>query len=116
MADLLHLNLTNGILPLVVLLALAIGIPAVLAGETTSHARLATAIGVGGLIVWATGAGIMAALYSSVNNGAFGGIWQFFQRSALMGLLWGPVLALVWLIRAQGVERRRGLLMGRGDP
>jgi hypothetical protein len=28
-----------------------------------------------------------------------------------MGLLYGPVLALVWLVRAQGVERRRGLLM-----
>ena len=40
-----------------------------------------------------------------------GGLWTWLQRSTVLSLLYGPVLALIWLIRAQGVERRRGLLM-----
>ena len=62
-----------------------------------------------GLVVWAVGAGLMAVLYGSVNDGATRGVWFYVERSSLMALLWGPVLALVWLMRAQGVERRKGL-------
>lgn len=115
MGDLLRLNLTNGILPLAVLVLLAVVVPAVLAGPTLSQGRLAVAMGVTLLVVWGVGAGVMAWLYARVNGGAFPGVWASLQRSALMGLLWGPVLALVWLMRAQGVERRRGLLMGRAS-
>ena len=114
MADVLHLNLANGILPLAVLLALAVVLPAVLAGQTLSQGRLALVMMLTGLVVWGVGAGLMALLYAQINDGRFAGVWPSLERSALMGLLWGPVLALVWLIRAQGVERRRGLLMGRG--
>lgn len=114
MDDVLRLNLTNGILPLAVLVALTVGLPALLAGSTLSQGRLALAMVATGLVVWAAGAGTMAALYGQVNGGVMQGAWHYFERSALMGLLWGPVLALVWLMRAQGVERRRGLLMGRG--
>ena len=113
MGDLLHLNFVNGILPLAVLVLLAVVVPAVLAGPTLSQGRLAVAMGVTLLVVWGVGAGLMAWLYARVNGGEFPGVWASLQRSALTGLLWGPVLALVWLMRAQGVERRRGLLMGR---
>ena len=116
MSDLLHLNLANAFLPLTLLIMLAIGLPALLAGPTRSHWRLALVMVGTGLVVWAVGAGLMAWLYAQVNGGAFGGIGFYLGRSGMMALLWGPVLALVWLMRAQGVERRRGLLMrGGGD-
>ena len=115
MADLLRLNLTNSILPLAVLVLLSIGLPALLAGATLSQGRLSVAIGVTAVVVWAVGAALLAALYAQVNGGAEAGVWHYLRRSALLGLMWGPVLGLVWLLRAQGVERRRGLLMGRGQ-
>jgi hypothetical protein len=112
--EFLHLNLTNGILPLALLVALTIVLPAILAGQTLSQRRLAAVMAVTLLVVWGVGAGLMGRLYAQINEGAVPGIWASLERSAVMGLLWGPVLALVWLMRAQGVERRRGLLMGRG--
>ena len=114
MSDLLHLNLTNGILPLAVLVVITVALPWVFAGQTLSHGWLAAVMLGTGLTVWATGAGLIALLSAEVNGGAVPGVWDGLERSALMGLLWGPVLALVWLMRAQGVERRKGLLMGRG--
>jgi hypothetical protein len=108
------LTLTNSILPMAVLVALAVALPALLAGPTLSQGRLAVAMVATGLVVWAVGAGLMAWLYAQVNVGVVGGVGFYLQRSALTGLLWGPVLALVWLMRATGVERRKGLLM-RGD-
>ena len=113
MADALHLNFANGILPLTILLVVAVALPAVLAGQTLSQGWLAVSIVLTGLVVLATGAAIMGVLYARLNGGAFPGLWPSVERSALFALLWGPVLALVWLMRAQGIERRRGLLMGR---
>ncbi len=115
MADLLRLNLTNSILPLAVLVAMSIVLPAMLAGSTLSQGRLALAVGVTGLVVWTSGAVVLAWLSAQVNGGVLAGAGQYLTRSALLGLMWGPVLALVWLMRAQGVERRRGLRMGRGQ-
>jgi hypothetical protein len=114
MSDLLHLNLGNAFLPLALLVLLAVGLPAMLAGPTLSQGRLAWVMVGTGVVVWIVGAGMMALLYAQVNAGAVGGVGFYLSRSAMMALLWGPVLALVWLMRAQGVERRRGLLM-RGD-
>lgn len=114
MIDLLHLNLSNTILPLAVLSLLTFAIPAILAGATLSQARLAAVMALTLVAVWATGAGLMAALYASVNDGQYGTAGQAVERSGLLGLFWGPLLALVWLMRAQGIERRKGLMMGRG--
>ena len=114
MAEVLHLNLTNAILPLVLLIALTVALPAVLAGATLSQGRLAVVVVLTGLVVWGVGAGVMALLYAQINEGIWPGVRASLERSGLMALLWGPVLATVWLIRAQGVERRKGLLMGRG--
>jgi hypothetical protein len=114
-AELMRLNFWNGLLPLGVLVLLTIGLPALLAGTTLSQGRLAVVMVVTGLVVWGVGAGLMAVLYGSVNDGVTRGLWFYVERSSLMALLWGPILALVWLMRAQGVERRRGLLM-KGAP
>ena len=108
------LTLTNGFLPLAVLLVLAVGLPAVLAGSTLSQPRLAAVMIVTGLSLWSLGAAILAFQYDRANGALTDGLWVYFQRSSLMGLLWGPVLAVVWLMRAQGIERRRGLLMREG--
>ncbi|MEO6300861.1 MAG: hypothetical protein ABIV25_04585 [Paracoccaceae bacterium] len=111
------LTLSNAILPMAVLIALTIGLPALLIGPTLSQRRLALGMVATGLAVLAIGAGLMVWVYAQVNGGVAevqGGVaavWFFLGRSALMALLWGPVLVLVWLMRAQGVERRRGLLM-----
>ena len=108
------LGLTNAILPMVVLVILAVLLPAVLAGDTLSQRWLMMVTLLTALTVWAAGAGMLALLSATVNGGVSGDVWPYFERSGLMSLLWGPVLALVWLVRAQGVERRKGLLMGRG--
>ena len=115
------LTLSNAILPMLVLVALTIALPMLLVGPTLSQGRLALGMGATGLTVLAVGAGLMVWVYGQENGGVAaevqGGLSRagfFLGRSALMGLLWGPLLAVVWLIRAQGVERRRGLLM-KGD-
>ena len=105
------LTLTNGILPLAVLIGLAVLLPMLLAGRTLSQARLAAAMLATGVLVWVAGAGLMAWQYGQINGGQIYGIWAYFERALLLGLLYGPVLALMWLIRAQGVEQRRGLRM-----
>lgn len=114
MGDFLRLNFANAFLPLAVLLVLPMTIPALAAGSTLSHFRLALAILAAGLLTWLAGAGIMAVLYAEVNPEMSGPIASHFKGSARLGLIWGPVLALVWLMRAQGVERRKGLLMREG--
>jgi len=111
MSDLLHLNLANTALPLALLLALALALPWLLAGGTMSQPRLALAILATALALWLAGAALMALLYARINHGATGGLAASLDHSATLSLLWGPVLLVVWLMRAQGVERRRGLLM-----
>ncbi len=111
-ATVMHLTLGNAILPLAVLVALCIALPALLARQTLSQGGLALAVAVTALAVWGMGAGIMAVLYAQINDGVWPGVRAALERSGLMALLWGPVLALVWLMRAQGIERRKGLLMG----
>jgi len=105
------LTLSNGIVPLAVLIALSVLLPVLLAGQTLSQRRLAAAMLLTALLVWVAGAGLMAWQYRQINGTLLAGVWAYFERALLLGLLYGPVLALVWLIRAQGVERRRGLLM-----
>ena len=105
------LTLWNGILPLLGLIAVALSLPAVMAKDTVSQRRLAGVIGVTGAAVWALAAADVAWGYYHLNHTLDAGLLVYLRGGALMGLLWGPVLALVWLMRAQGVERRKGLLM-----
>lgn len=105
------LTFSNGLLPLALLILLAVILPAFLAGSTLSQRRLTGAMLVTTVVVWGAGAGVLALQYWQANGAVLAGVAAYFARSAAMGLLYGPVLALVWLIRAQGIERRRGLLM-----
>ena len=115
MADLLRLNFWNGILPLGVLVVLAIVLPALLAGATLSQGRLAVVMVLTGRDCLGCRRGSDGgALWQRERRGPRG-VWFYVERSSLMALLWGPILALVWLMRAQGVERRKGLLM-KGAP
>lgn len=113
-------GLADAILPLLVLGGLVVGLPRLLVPrDTLSHRALAWGMLKTAAVSWVIGAVLMAGLYALINQGALSGSAGFYLgKSALLGLLWGPVLAFVWFIRAQGVERRRGLLMrdveGRG--
>ena len=113
-------GLADAILPMLLLLAAVVGLPWLLvAKDTLSQRVLAGGMLKSALVTWVLGAVLMAVLYAMINDGPPDLRLGFYLgRSALLGLLWGPVLALVWMIRAQGVERRRGLLMrdlGGGD-
>ena len=105
------LTFTNGILPLTLLVGLSILLPMLLAGPTLSQQRLTLAMLATILMVWIAGAALMAAQYYQSNGSVSASPMTYFQRALPLGLLYGPVLALIWLIRAQGVEKRRGLQM-----
>ena len=106
-------GLADAIQPMLLLLAAVVGLPWFLvAKDTLSQRALAGGMLKTALVTWVLGAVLMAVLYAMINDGPPDLRLGFYlDRSALLGLLWGPVLALVWMLRAQGVERRRGLLM-----
>ena len=108
------LTLTDGILPLSLLIGLAVVLPMLLARRTMSQRRLALAMLATTLIVWTAGAALMAWAYYQANGRLDASLGGYFQRALPLGLLYAPVLALIWLLRAQGVERRRGLQMRDG--
>ena len=105
------LTFTNGILPLTLLTLLAILLPMILAGPTLSQQRLTLAMLATALLVWTAGAALMAMQYYQSNGSLSTSPIEYFQRALPLSLLYGPVLALIWLIRAQAVEKRRGLQM-----
>ena len=108
------LTFSTGILPLCLLIGLAVVLPMLLAGRTLSQRRLALAMLATTLIVWIAGAALMAWAYYQANGSLDASLAGYFQRALPLGLLYAPVLALIWLLRAQGVERRRGLQMRDG--
>jgi hypothetical protein len=111
------ITLQNTLLPLGLLMALVILLPWALAGGAVSQGRLALAIGVTALAGFAAG-----ALWLAFEVWRLQGVWpglsrvgELMARSVWFAMFWGPLLALVWLVRAQGIERRKGLAMGRED-
>jgi uncharacterized membrane protein YozB (DUF420 family) len=104
----------NVVLPLLGLLLVAGILPWLLAGRRASHRRVMMAV-----VLLAFGALVFVVQYQSLGNDAFGEFAQsplragmdYLQRSLWLALLWAPVLAFLWLMLAQGVERRRGLAM-----
>lgn len=111
------ITLQNTLLPLGLLMALVILLPRALTGAAPSQPRLALAIGVTAAAAFAAGALWLAfevwRLQGSVPEASHVG--ELLERSTWFAMFWGPLLALVWLVRAQGIERRKGLAMGRGD-
>lgn len=120
--DALPVTLGNTVLPLALVLVAVIGLPAMLVRRGRSQRALLLAVLVTALAALVLGAAILFLQYVRLDP-AQGGLFAadplgrglfFLGRSALLALFWAPVLALVWIMRAQGVERRKGLEMGRG--
>ncbi len=105
--------------PALILGGLAVGLPLVFARRAMTQAALARGIGVSALVCLIAGVIVLFAQYAMLAPGQgrllmadpLGRFGFFFGQSLRAGVIWGPILAVVWLIRAQGVEERRGLLM-----
>lgn len=118
------LTLWNAILPLAGLCALVAWLPGWFAGRgNLSQARLTRAVGVTAVVVFVVGAAMAAALYAAINEGVWGQVMAapleragfFLGRSALFAMLWGPLLAFVWVVKAQELNRRLGMKMVDGE-
>jgi hypothetical protein len=116
----LTLDLWNSILPLVGLCALVAWLPGWFAGRGCLSQRvLAWAVVKTTLVTLVAGAGLAVALYAAINDGVVAGILAapvervgfFLGRSALFAMLWGPLLAFVWVVKAQEMNRRIGMRM-----
>jgi hypothetical protein len=105
--------------PAVILGGLAVGLPLVFARQAMTQGALARGIGLSALVCLTLGVVVLFAQYALLAPGQgrllmsdpLGRFGFFLGQSLRAGVIWGPILAVVWLIRAQGVEERRGLLM-----
>lgn len=107
----------NTVAPLLVMAAGAVLLPGWLTARATrSHRAVALGVGLTAAGLTLVGAVVFAAIYGwqgALVGAAFGqnptGTTLFFLRISAKGaLVWAPVLALVWYVAAQAVERRRG--------
>lgn len=106
-------GLVNTGLPLAVLTALALLLPLLTVPRATrSQRKLALGIGLAAALTLLAGAGLFALLYG-VGGGA-PRLAAVLRGSGLAALVWAPLLALAWFVRAQGVEARRGEDIARG--
>ena len=107
---------TNGILPILGLIVLTIWLPSLLAGWVgRSQGRLMLIMLMVAVDVTLVGAALLAILTVDIDATARAAPMDLIQRSARLGIAWGPVWLLVWLVRAQGIEGRRARAMGRDD-
>lgn len=102
----------NTFLPLVLLVALTLVLPLLTVPRgVMDQRRLALGMGLAGALVFISAMGLFALFHvvagGTVRLGALPG------PAALSALVWGPVWALVWLVRAQGVEARKGRAAAR---
>lgn len=106
------MGLVNTFLPLAGLVAVALFLPLWLVPRgTRSQTRLARGMVLTGALTFGAALGLFALLYAGAGNAIrLGGVAR---AAALSALAWGPLLALAWLVRAQGVEKRRGEDMAR---
>lgn len=105
-------GLVNGVLPVAGLMALAVVLPMLYAkwiGE--SQLRLAIAMLATAIDISIVAAALLAWLTISQNATATYDPLTYLARSMKLALGWGPIWALVWLMRAQGAETRKGLKM-----
>ena len=113
----------NVVGPVLGLALIAVVVPWLFARRSLSQRRLAVGVGVAGIMLWLVGAVIFAVQYQMLGADVGGDFAAsplrvtavYLQRSAWFALFWAPVLGFVWLVLAQGVERRRGLQMRDGS-
>jgi hypothetical protein len=104
----------NGLVPVAGLMALAVLLPMPLARFIGDDQRRLALIMVASLADLAVAGALVLWLVTRAEDPlAAEAPLVFLARSVKMALAWGPVWALVWLVRAQGIERRRGLRMGQ---
>ena len=118
--------IVDTLLPLALVALLAVLVPEGLASpQSLSQRRLAGAMVVSAGLILLAGAALMAALYvwqgSRVGPGfsayPLATARYFMAASLWLVPFWAPLLALVWVIKAQALEERRGLAVaaeGRG--
>ncbi len=111
-------------LPVILLVVLVASLPRlILPAGNLSHQALTIAVAITAIAALVAGAVIFAVIYgaggvdvgAALSEAAAPVIGFFLRLSALSALIWGPVLALVWVALAQGVEKRRGQDTARGD-
>ena len=84
--------------------------------ETRSQRCVMLAVMKTAVLLWVLGAALLVAIRAMGGGDALAAftiapmmaVALFLWRSALMAMIWGPVLVLVWLTLAQRVERRKG--------
>jgi hypothetical protein len=97
----------NTFLPLGALAALALALPFVTVPRATrSQARLAVGVAASALVRLVAGTGLFAGLYAG--EGGAPRPAAVLRATGMAAIVWAPLLALAWFVRAQGVERRRG--------
>lgn len=104
----------NGVLPILAVAALAVLLPMPFGrfiGD--SQTRLALVMAASALDLILASAVLLAVLTLAEDPAATLDPLAFLARGVTFALAWGPVWALVWLVRAQGIEKRKGLAMGR---
>lgn len=107
---------TNGILPILTLIVLTIWLPYVLSGWVGNRqGRLFFVMLMVAVDVTLVGAALLAILTAQADATALAMPGDLIQRSTRLAIAWGPVWLLVWLMRAQGIERRKALKMGRDE-
>lgn len=114
---------TNTIVPMIAVVALVIALPQVLYRDGGSQRMLSMAILWTAIAAFAFGGLVVFLLYAALDPDQFrtliadpaGRIKFYLGRSLLFIMLWGPVLALVWLVKAQRIEERKGMRMGRDE-
>ena len=103
----------NGVLPIALLMGLAVLLPWPFQRAIgTSQGRLAAIMLAVAADLFLIGAAILWLLAKAEDPAATLFPLDLALRSVRLCLAWGPVWALVWVIRAQGIERRKGLQMG----
>lgn len=102
----LGIGWANAFGPLLGLAVLALALPFITVSRATrSQRRLAGGMLATAGLTFAAGAALFTLLYARAGN-AMG--LNVLRPALLSALVWGPLWALVWLVRAQGVEKRRG--------
>jgi hypothetical protein len=108
------IGLANTFLPLAGLVAVALLLPMLTVPRgTRSQRRLAVGMLVTGGLTFVGALALFAALHAGAGNAVRLGAVA--RAAGMSALAWGPLLALAWLVRAQGVEARRGQDMARKD-
>lgn len=111
------IGFVNTGLPLMLLGTLALVLPWVLVPPgTRSHGVVAAVIGICLGLLLLCGASVFAAIYAAGGVGVGAALVEaplattkfFLRLSGYAALIWGPLLALMWLGLAQRVEKRRG--------